>query len=71
MSYEFQGFAQQGWQCPVCGAVYSPTTPMCWNCTGRKQTVVYTDRTTQVTRTPEDILRRRFWRLEGSRNAEE
>jgi len=30
------GFAPKGWQCPVCGAVYSPTTPMCYNCTGRK-----------------------------------
>ena len=32
MSYEFEGFAQQGWQCPVCKRVYSPTTPMCWYC---------------------------------------
>ena len=30
--YEFQGFAQQGWQCPICKRVYSPTTPMCWYC---------------------------------------
>lgn len=28
------GFAQQGWQCPVCGAVYSPFTMACMNCTG-------------------------------------
>lgn len=26
------GFAQQGWQCPVCKRVYSPTTPMCLYC---------------------------------------
>jgi len=32
MSYEFEGFAQQGWQCPVCKRVYSPTTPMCLYC---------------------------------------
>lgn len=25
-------FAPQGWQCPVCGRVYSPTTPMCYYC---------------------------------------
>ena len=31
-------FAPQGWQCPVCGAVYSPTTPMCYNCTGKTYT---------------------------------
>lgn len=36
MSYEFKGFTQQGWQCPVCGAVYSPTTMFCMNCTGWK-----------------------------------
>lgn len=30
------GFAPQGWQCPVCGAVYSPTTMFCMNCTGWK-----------------------------------
>ena len=26
------GFAPQGWQCPVCKRVYSPTTPMCYYC---------------------------------------
>ena len=30
------GFAPQGWQCPVCGAVYSPMTMQCFNCTGWK-----------------------------------
>lgn len=24
----------QGWQCPICKRVYSPTTPMCWYCGG-------------------------------------
>ena len=24
--------AQQGWQCPICKTVYSPTTPMCFYC---------------------------------------
>ena len=23
---------QQGWQCPLCGRVYSPTTMMCFYC---------------------------------------
>jgi hypothetical protein len=32
MNYEFEGFAQQGWQCPICKRVYSPATPMCWYC---------------------------------------
>ena len=22
----------QGWECPKCGRVYSPTTPMCFHC---------------------------------------
>ena len=26
------GFAQQGWQCPICKRVYSPTTLMCYYC---------------------------------------
>ena len=25
-------FASQGWQCPICKRVYSPTTPMCYYC---------------------------------------
>jgi len=25
-------FAQQGWQCPICKRVYSPTIPMCYYC---------------------------------------
>lgn len=27
-----QGRIQQGWQCPVCRRVYSPSTPMCYVC---------------------------------------
>jgi len=27
-------FAQQGWQCPICKRVYSPTTAMCFYCGG-------------------------------------
>lgn len=25
-------FVNKGWQCPICGRVYSPTTPMCFYC---------------------------------------
>lgn len=32
-------FAPQGWQCPVCGAVYSPMTMACMNCTGWKVSI--------------------------------
>jgi len=27
-------FVAQGWQCPICGRVYSPTTVMCFSCPG-------------------------------------
>jgi hypothetical protein len=27
---------QQGWECPKCGAVMSPTTACCVNCRGNK-----------------------------------
>ena len=26
----------KGWQCPICGRVYSPTIPMCFYC-GREE----------------------------------
>lgn len=39
MSYEFEGFVQQGWQCPLCRRVYSPMTPMCLYCGNEKHTV--------------------------------
>lgn len=29
---EFIPFYQQGWECPKCGRVYSPTTVMCFYC---------------------------------------
>lgn len=28
--------APQGWQCPICGTVYSPQTPTCWYCKGKE-----------------------------------
>lgn len=31
--------AQQGWQCPICGRVYSPTTMMCLYCGNEKETI--------------------------------
>lgn len=40
--------AQQGWQCPICGAVYSPFTPMCYNCTGRTKTTTVSTETFEV-----------------------
>ena len=40
MNIELEGFAQQGWQCPICKRVYSPFTSMCWYCGNGKQTTV-------------------------------
>lgn len=30
---------QQGWQCPLCGRVYSPTTEMCLYCGNGKEVI--------------------------------
>lgn len=32
-------WSPQGWRCPVCGRVYSPTTPMCFYCSNKEGTV--------------------------------
>ena len=33
---------QQGWQCPICKRIYSPTTSMCFYC-GNQETITITD----------------------------
>ncbi len=33
---------QQGWQCPICKRVYSPTTFMCFYCGGESKTFATT-----------------------------
>lgn len=40
---EYGMFAQQGWQCPCCKKVYSPTTPMCFYCAAPVKTGSSTD----------------------------
>ena len=47
--FDNQFFAQQGWQCPICKRVYSPTTSMCYYC-GNTETVT----TTTVTVNPQE-----------------
>jgi hypothetical protein len=39
------GFTQQGWECPKCGKVYSPTTIMCLTCPQKVETKTTTDTT--------------------------
>lgn len=41
--------AQQGWQCPICGRVYSPTTMMCLYC-GIEETIEPTNYTINFSR---------------------
>lgn len=50
-------FAPQGWQCPICKRVYSPTTPMCYYCGNG---VTYTTTSTTVGDTVIDLLHRDF-----------
>lgn len=42
MSYDFNGFAQPGWQCPICKRVFSPFTPMCYYCNQKGDEVTNT-----------------------------
>lgn len=36
-------FIQKGWECPKCGRVYSPTTPICLYC-GKDKEVITTNK---------------------------
>ena len=40
--YDAPMFAPQGWQCPICHRVYSPTMPMCFTC-GNNETTMATN----------------------------
>lgn len=44
--YEYN-YVPQGWQCPVCKRVYSPSVSMCMYC-GNKETTGATDNITPV-----------------------
>lgn len=35
-------FTPQGWQCPICKRVYSPSTTMCYYCGNEKSSVATT-----------------------------
>ena len=34
----YYSWGPEGWRCPVCGRVYSPTTPMCFYCSNKEVT---------------------------------
>ena len=40
--------ASQGWQCPICGRVYSPITPMCYYCGGEQRIYTTVGTTTET-----------------------
>lgn len=37
--YDAPMYAPQGWQCPICHRVYSPSTFMCYYCVDRETTM--------------------------------
>lgn len=57
-NWDIIGFAPQGWQCPVCRAVYSPMMTMCFNCTGKTVTTTKApiETTTTVTIKPSSFV---------------
>lgn len=50
-------FVPQGWQCPICGRVYAPSTPWCYFC-GNQET--YTTTTTSETITSGSAPKREY-----------
>ena len=52
----FDSHVAQGWQCPVCRRVYSPTTPMCWYC-GNESTSTSNTFTFEGQTTLEDLMK--------------
>ena len=44
MMTENYNYPQQGWQCPICKRVYSPSTPCCLSCGG--ESVTFTSNST-------------------------
>ena len=45
--YEHNLFSRQGWECPKCGSILSPSMLWCPFCSGKKE-VTYTTTTTST-----------------------
>ena len=65
MSYSFEGFAPQGWQCPICRRVYSPITPMCYYC-GNGVVTTTTTTNIETPKTEEDFTEKWKKAIKGS-----
>jgi rubredoxin len=52
--FDSPGFVQEGWRCPVCGRVFSPSTAECPYC-GRQETVTNTESKPPEYKLPETI----------------
>jgi ribosomal protein S27AE len=50
------GFTQQGWECPKCGKVYSPTTIMCFYCPQTVKTNITTNTPWNTVTVTNDII---------------
>ena len=62
------GFAPQGWQCPVCKRVYSPTTPMCYYCGNNVVTTTTTN--IETPKTEEDFTEKWKKAIQGTSDYE-
>lgn len=51
------GFTQQGWECPKCGRVYSPTTIMCLSCPQKVKTNITTNTPWNTITVPNDSVK--------------
>lgn len=47
--YPLHNQPQQGWQCPCCGRIYSPLTPMCFHCGGNYEITCINNATSEGT----------------------
>lgn len=51
---------QQGWECPKCGRIYSPTTPECYHCnkeiSNEKHDTEWVETKSITTTIPKDII---------------